>query len=52
MAGTNPFEAMMAQGAGDEEFPPKNGGKKGKGGGFMKAFQNAKKKPAKKKRGK
>ena len=45
MAGKNPFEAMIGQGGGDEEFPP---AKKGKGGGFMKAFQNAKKKPKRK----
>lgn len=45
MAGKNPFEAMIGQGGGDEEFPPKKGKKSG---GFMKAFKNAKKKSKKK----
>lgn len=46
MAGRNPFEAMAKDFAkgGDEEKPGKNGKK----GGFMKAFENAKKKSKKK----
>ena len=47
MAGKNPFEAMMAQEGSFDERPHPNA-KKGKGGGFMKAFQNAKKKPKRK----
>lgn len=44
MAGKNPFEAMIGQ-MGDEEMPPKRGKrKKGKRGGFMQAFKNARKK--------
>ena len=50
MAGRNPFEAMakdFAKGGNDKGTPSK-GGKNGKKGGFMKAFENAKKKSKKK----
>lgn len=44
MAGKNPFEAMAGR-MGDEEMPPKRGKRrKGKGGGFMQALRNARKK--------
>lgn len=43
MAGKNPFEAMMGD-KGLPELPGKKGKRKGKRGGFMKAFENARKK--------
>lgn len=53
----NPFDEMMGEGGGQTPFdmqaagpkaaPPKKKGGKGKKGGFMKAFQNAKKKKGK-----